>query len=156
MHVCKIAAEWRATFHKDVVIDLVSYRRYGHNELDEPMFTQPLMYKIIKKTLPILDQYANQLVSENVVTPDEVKDVQDKYEKICEEALENAKRETHIKFKDWLDSPWSGFFEGKDPLKVNTTGVKEDTLIHIGKKFASPPPNAADFVIHKGTIVMRF
>lgn len=150
IHVCNIAAEWRATFHKDCVIDLVSYRRYGHNELDEPMFTQPLMYKIIKKTLPVLDQYANQLVKEGVVTTEEVKDVQDKYEKICEEAHVNAKKETHIKFKDWLDSPWSGFFEGKDPLKVNTTGIKEDTLIHIGKKFSSPPPNAADFVIHRG------
>ncbi|XP_066601305.1 2-oxoglutarate dehydrogenase complex component E1 isoform X3 [Prorops nasuta] len=150
MHVCKVAAEWRATFHKDVVIDLVSYRRNGHNEIDEPMFTQPLMYRKIKNTPPALDLYANSLISSGVVTQEEVKDVKDKYEKICEEAYTNARQETHIKYKDWLDSPWSGFFEGKDPLKVSPTGIKEDTLVHIGKKFSSPPPNAAEFVIHKG------
>ena len=150
MHVCKVAAEWRATFHKDCVIDLVSYRRNGHNEIDEPMFTQPLMYRKIKHTPPALDKYANSLITDGVVSPEEVKDVKDKYEKICEEAYNNARQETHIKYKDWLDSPWSGFFEGKDPLKVSPTGIKEDTLIHIGKKFSSPPPNAAEFVIHKG------
>ncbi|XP_043510630.1 2-oxoglutarate dehydrogenase, mitochondrial isoform X3 [Frieseomelitta varia] len=150
MHVCKVAAEWRATFHKDVVIDIVSYRRNGHNEIDEPMFTQPLMYRKIKNTPPVLDIYAKSLIDDNVVTSEEVKDVKDKYEKICEEAYTNARQETHIKYKDWLDSPWSGFFEGKDPLKVSPTGIKEDTLIHIGKKFSSPPPNAAEFVIHKG------
>ncbi|XP_043254318.1 2-oxoglutarate dehydrogenase, mitochondrial isoform X1 [Colletes gigas] len=150
MHVCKVAAEWRATFHKDVVIDIVSYRRNGHNEIDEPMFTQPLMYRKIKKTPPALDKYANSLITDSVVTSEEVKDVKDKYEKICEEAYTNAKQETHIKYKDWLDSPWSGFFEGKDPLKVSPTGIKEDTLVHIGKKFSSPPPNAAEFVVHKG------
>ncbi|XP_031771729.1 2-oxoglutarate dehydrogenase, mitochondrial isoform X4 [Apis florea] len=150
MHVCKVAAEWRATFHKDVVIDIVSYRRNGHNEIDEPMFTQPLMYRKIKNTPPVLDKYAKTLIDDGVVTSEEVKDVKDKYEKICEEAYVNAKQETHIKYKDWLDSPWSGFFEGKDPLKVSPTGIKEDTLIHIGKKFSSPPPNAAEFVVHKG------
>ncbi|XP_034950537.1 2-oxoglutarate dehydrogenase, mitochondrial isoform X5 [Chelonus insularis] len=150
MHVCKIAAEWRATFHKDVVIDIVCYRRNGHNEIDEPMFTQPLMYRKIRNTPPGLDIYSKKLIDEGVVTPEEVKDVKDKYEKICEEAYTNARQETHIKYKDWLDSPWSGFFEGKDPLKVSPTGIKEDTLTHIGKKFSSPPPNAAEFVIHKG------
>ncbi|XP_023245263.1 2-oxoglutarate dehydrogenase, mitochondrial isoform X2 [Copidosoma floridanum] len=150
MHVCKVAAEWRATFHKDVVIDLVSYRRNGHNEIDEPMFTQPLMYRKIKETPPALELYSKKLVEEGVVTQDEVKAVNEKYEKICEEAYNQAKKETHIKYKDWLDSPWSGFFEGKDPLKSSPTGIKEDTLIHIGKKFSSPPPNAAEFVIHKG------
>ncbi|XP_032671010.1 2-oxoglutarate dehydrogenase, mitochondrial isoform X9 [Odontomachus brunneus] len=150
MHVCKVAAEWRATFHKDVVIDLVSYRRNGHNEIDEPMFTQPLMYRKIKNTPPALDKYANTLITDGVVSPEEVKDVKAKYEKICEEAYNNARQETHIKYKDWLDSPWSGFFEGKDPLKVSPTGIKEDTLVHIGKKFSSLPPNAAEFVVHKG------
>ncbi|CAA9993310.1 unnamed protein product [Nesidiocoris tenuis] len=150
MHVCNIAAEWRNTFHKDVVIDIVCYRRNGHNEMDEPMFTQPLMYKTIKNTKPLLDKYAEKLISEGVVNQEEVKDVRDKYDKICEDAYSNAGKETHIKYKDWLDSPWSGFFEGKDPLKASPSGVKEDTLVHIGKRFSSPPPNAAEFVIHKG------
>ena len=51
--------------------------------------------------------------------------------------------------KHWLDSPWSGFFEGKDPLKVADTGVHEETLIHIGRRFAQGPPNAPDFKIHR-------
>jgi len=52
--VSNIAAEWRATWHKDVVIDLVGYRKFGHNEIDEPMFTQPIMYSIIKKHKNVL------------------------------------------------------------------------------------------------------
>ncbi|KAM3962956.1 oxoglutarate dehydrogenase Nc73EF isoform 2-T3 [Aphomia sociella] len=152
MHVCNVAAEWRATFHKDVVIDIVSYRRNGHNEVDEPMFTQPLMYQKIRKTKPVLEKYADQLIAEGVVTAEEVKDVRDKYDKICEDAYNQAKQETHIKYKDWLDSPWSGFFEGKDPLKMSPTGVVEETLVHIGKRFSSPPPNAAEFEIHKGLL----
>ncbi|KAJ0179990.1 hypothetical protein K1T71_004581 [Dendrolimus kikuchii] len=152
MHVCNVAAEWRATFHKDVVIDIVSYRRNGHNEVDEPMFTQPLMYQKIRKTKPVLEKYADQLIAEGVVTAEEVKDVREKYEKICEDAYNQAKQETHIKYKDWLDSPWSGFFEGKDPLKMSSTGVVEETLVHIGKRFSAPPPNAAEFVVHKGLL----
>ncbi|XP_037299474.1 2-oxoglutarate dehydrogenase, mitochondrial isoform X3 [Manduca sexta] len=152
MHVCNVAAEWRATFHKDVVIDIVSYRRNGHNEVDEPMFTQPLMYQKIRKTKPVLEKYADQLITEGVVTAEEVKDVREKYEKICEDAYNQAKQETHIKYKDWLDSPWSGFFEGKDPLKMSPTGVVEETLVHIGRRFSSPPPNAAEFEIHKGLL----
>ncbi|CAG9826255.1 unnamed protein product [Diabrotica balteata] len=150
IHVCNIAAEWRATFHKDVIIDLVCYRRNGHNEIDEPMFTQPLMYRKIKQTKACIDKYAEQLITEGIVTQDEVKDVKAKYDKICDEAFERAQQETHIKYKDWIDSPWSGFFEGKDPLKVNPTGVNEDTLVHIGKRFSAPPPNATEFIIHKG------
>nr|AAN71522.1 RH09189p [Drosophila melanogaster] len=152
MHVCKVAAEWRATFHKDCVIDLVGYRRNGHNEIDEPMFTQPLMYQKIRKHKNCLDLYADKLIAEGTVTAEEVKSVAAKYENICEEAFALAKTETHVKYKDWLDSPWSGFFEGKDPLKVAPTGVKEETLIHIGNRFSSPPPNAAEFVIHKGLL----
>lgn len=73
MHVCNVAAEWRATFHKDVVIDIVCYRRNGHNEIDEPMFTQPLMYRKIKTTPPAVDKYALKLTNEGIVTAEEVK-----------------------------------------------------------------------------------
>ena len=69
---------------------------------------------------------------------EEVKSVKDKYERICEEALTAAKQVTNIKFKDWLDSPWSGFFEGKDPMVVSPTGVHEETLTHIGKRYLVP------------------
>jgi len=150
MHVCNVAAEWRSTFHKDVVVDLVSYRRNGHNEIDEPMFTQPLMYRKIKQIKNGMDKYSEKLIEEGVVTKDEVTDVKNKYEKICEEAYVKAQQETQIRYKDWLDSPWSGFFEGKDPLKMSKTGIKEETLVHIGKRFSSAPPNAAEFVIHRG------
>ncbi|XP_037082779.1 2-oxoglutarate dehydrogenase, mitochondrial-like [Pollicipes pollicipes] len=150
MHVCKVAAEWRNTFHKDVVIDIVSYRRNGHNEIDEPMFTHPFMYNKIKKTPNLLEKYSQKLIEEGTVTADEFKDVVNRYEKICEQALEASKKETQIYNKHWIDSPWSGFFEGKDPLKMSTTGVVEETLAHIGRRVGSAPPNAVDFVIHRG------
>ncbi|XP_042238789.1 2-oxoglutarate dehydrogenase, mitochondrial-like isoform X2 [Homarus americanus] len=150
MHVCNVAADWRHTFHKDVVIDLVCYRRNGHNEVDEPMFTQPLMYNRIRKLKPVIELYADKLISEGVVSAEETKEVRDRYEKILEEAFTAAKSETRVFNKHWIDSPWSGFFEGKDPLRATPTGVHEDTLTHICKRFASAPPNASDFVIHRG------
>lgn len=55
-----------------------------------------------------------------------------------------------MQYKDWIDSPWSGFFEGKDQTQCPPTGVKEETLVHIGKVFSSPPPNSAGFDMHKG------
>jgi len=149
MLVSNIAAEWRATWHRDVVIDLVGYRRFGHNEIDEPMFTQPIMYSIIKKHPNVMDIYSKKLISEGVVTKEEFQAVVDKYDKICEEAYKKAGEETQVYNKHWLDSPWSGFFEGKDPLHVKDTGVHEETLTHIAKRISQGPPNAPDFKIHK-------
>ena len=68
MHVCKVASEWRHKFQKDVVIDLVCYRRSGHNETDQPMFTQPLMYQTIDKHQTVLKQYTQQLMKQGVVS----------------------------------------------------------------------------------------
>merc|ERR1719376_1986854 len=66
-----------------------------------------------------------------------MKAVVDKYDKICEEAYKKAQEATVTLHKHWLDSPWSGFFEGKDPLKIGDTGVHMETLQHIGKRFAT-------------------
>ena len=70
-----------------------------------------------------------------------------KYDKICEESYSAAKKETAVSNIDWLDSPWSGFFEGRNPMEMPTTGVSEETLQHIGKVFSTPPE---EFVIHGG------
>jgi 2-oxoglutarate dehydrogenase E1 component len=149
MLISNIAAEWRATWQRDVVIDLVGYRRFGHNEIDEPMFTQPIMYSIIKKHKNVLDLFSDKMIAEGVVTKEEVSEVVNKYDRICEEAYKKAGESTEIFNKDWLDSPWSGFFEGKDPLKQAPTGIHEETLQHIGKRFSQGPPNAPDFKIHR-------
>lgn len=70
IHVCRVAAEWRSKFKKDVVIDLVSYRKNGHNEVDEPKFTSPFMYKAIEKLVPLKKKYAKALIDNNVVQKD--------------------------------------------------------------------------------------
>lgn len=70
IHVCRVAAEWRSKFKKDVVIDLVSYRKNGHNEVDEPKFTNPFMYKAIEKLVPLKKKYAKALIDSNVVQKD--------------------------------------------------------------------------------------
>ncbi|KAH9498412.1 hypothetical protein Btru_008199, partial [Bulinus truncatus] len=147
IYVCKVAADWRATFGKDVVIDLVCYRRFGHNEIDEPMFTQPLMYKKIAKQPTVLAKYAEQLINNSVLSQQEYEEEISKYDKICEEAYSLAKKETAVSNIDWLDSPWKGFFEGRDPMVLPKTGISEDVLKHIGTVFSTPPE---DFVIHGG------
>uniref|UniRef100_A0A8C7R2K5 2-oxoglutarate dehydrogenase complex component E1 n=1 Tax=Oncorhynchus mykiss TaxID=8022 RepID=A0A8C7R2K5_ONCMY len=107
MYVCNVAAEWRATFHKDVVVDLVCYRRNGHNEMDEPLFTQPLMYKQIKKQKGVLQKYSEKLLAEGAVSRQDYEEIA-KYDKICEEAHARSKDEKILHIKHWLDSPWPG------------------------------------------------
>ena len=68
MHVCKVAAEWRTKLKKYVVIDLVCYRKSGHNEVDEPMFTNPYMYKRIRQQKQVLEKYADKLIQEGSVS----------------------------------------------------------------------------------------
>ncbi|XP_018413926.1 PREDICTED: 2-oxoglutarate dehydrogenase-like, mitochondrial isoform X2 [Nanorana parkeri] len=151
MYVCSVAAEWRNTFHKDVVIDLVCYRRSGHNEMDEPMFTQPLMYKQIHKQVPVLKKYADKLISEGIVSLQAFEEEIAKYDKICEEAYTQSKDKKILNIKHWLDSPWPGFFTLEGEPKSMTcppTGITEDMLSHIGNVASSVP--VENFKIHGG------
>uniref|UniRef100_A0A8B9PCM6 2-oxoglutarate dehydrogenase complex component E1 n=1 Tax=Apteryx owenii TaxID=8824 RepID=A0A8B9PCM6_APTOW len=151
VYVCNVAAEWRSTFHKDVVVDLVCYRRNGHNEMDEPMFTQPLMYKQIRKQKPVLQKYAELLISQGVVNQPEYEEEIAKYDKICEEAHARSKDEKILHIKHWLDSPWPGFFtlDGQPrSMTCPSTGLNEEDLTHIGQVASSVP--VEDFTIHGG------
>ncbi|XP_072439493.1 2-oxoglutarate dehydrogenase complex component E1 isoform X2 [Chiloscyllium punctatum] len=151
IYVCKVAAEWRNTFNKDVVVDLVCYRKRGHNEMDEPMFTQPLMYKQIQQQASVLKKYADKLISEGVLTLQEYEEEVADYDRICEEAFTRAKDEKILEIKEWLDSPWPGFFTQSGEPKSLTcapTGVSEEVLQHIGNGASSVP--VKDFTIHSG------
>jgi 2-oxoglutarate dehydrogenase E1 component len=106
IHVCKVAAEWRCKYKKDVVIDLVCYRKSGHNEIDEPMFTNPFMYKAIAKQTQVLKKYAEKLISEKSVEQEWYDAELKKYDTILEDAFTNSKSEQFSKKKLWLDSPW--------------------------------------------------
>ncbi|XP_034786351.1 2-oxoglutarate dehydrogenase-like, mitochondrial isoform X3 [Pan paniscus] len=151
IYVCSVAAEWRNTFNKDVVVDLVCYRRRGHNEMDEPMFTQPLMYKQIHRQVPVLKKYADKLIAEGTVTLQEFEEEIAKYDRICEEAYGRSKDKKILHIKHWLDSPWPGFFNVDGEPKSMTcpaTGIPEDMLTHIGSMASSVP--LEDFKIHTG------
>ncbi|MBN3302781.1 2-oxoglutarate dehydrogenase-like, mitochondrial [Amia ocellicauda] len=151
MYVCKVAAEWRSTFNKDVVIDLVSYRRFGHNEMDEPMFTQPLMYKQIRRQVHVLKKYSDKLIAEDTVTLQEFEEEISKYDRICEEAYTSSKDAKILHISHWLDSPWPDFFTADgEPKSMSCplTGLEEDVLQHIGNIASSVPMQ--DFTIHAG------
>lgn len=145
--VCNVASEWRKEFKKDVIIDLVCYRRYGHNELDEPMFTQPLMYQHIKQTKPVLEQYQKKILAEGVADQEYVDEELSKFGAILEEAYESSKKITSVRNRDWLDSPWDDFFRDKNPFYVPPTGIDRDNLEQVVMKFSQIPEG---FNLHRG------
>ncbi|CAM4955569.1 unnamed protein product [Rotaria socialis] len=147
LHVAKVAAEWRCTFKKDVVIDLVCYRRHGHNETDEPMYTQPFMYKKIHKQPPVLKKWVDKLISEGTIKREWYEAEEAKYDKILNDAFTNSKSPAYAKDKNWLDSPWKNFFTGKGPFPYPQTGVAEETLQNIAVKTHQLPDG---FVLHRG------
>jgi 2-oxoglutarate dehydrogenase E1 component len=148
----KVATEYRQKFAKPVVIDMFCYRRFGHNEGDEPSFTQPLMYKKIRAHASIVEIYTKKLVSEGVVTEVEVDQMKADWRAKLE-----AEYEAGTGYKankaDWLDGRWSGMKpagEVDDPRRGDT-GVALDKLREIGKKITTAPDG---FAVHK--TVQRF
>jgi 2-oxoglutarate dehydrogenase E1 component len=105
--VFRIAAEYRQKYKNDVVIDLIGYRKHGHNELDQPAFTQPLMYKQIAKMKPVADKYQAQLLEEKVLSPEEANDMKDRVRKELERAYE-ASKEYKFNIEEWKSAEWEG------------------------------------------------
>ncbi|CAH2074716.1 unnamed protein product, partial [Iphiclides podalirius] len=148
-HVARVAIEYRCRFKRDVVLDLVCYRRFGHSEEDEPMFTQPFMYKKIKTMQTVDKIYAEKVKAEGVVTDSEIKKWEKEYMDTLNEHFELAKKVTKLSIMAWIDTPWTGFFEARDPKKVEETGISEVSLMTIANHFCKPPEKWA-FEIHKG------
>ena len=149
----KVAVEFRQLFHKPVVIDMFCYRRFGHNEGDEPSFTQPLMYKKIRQQATTLEIYSKKLISEGVVTEGEV----DKMKSDWRARLE-AEHEAGQAYKpnkaDWLDGRWAGLkavASTQDDARRGETGAPLPLLKEIGAKITQIPDG---FNAHK--TIQRF
>ncbi|MBN8521827.1 MAG: 2-oxoglutarate dehydrogenase E1 component [Alphaproteobacteria bacterium] len=138
VHVARIATEFRQKFKKDVVIDMFCYRRNGHNEGDEPAFTQPLMYKRIKDQETTCSQYGKKLIAENVMTEAEVKATVDDFMAFLENAFEATKSYRPNK-ADYLEGAWTGFKTAPDDDRRGVTSVKETDLRAVGKVLTDIP-----------------
>ena len=137
----RMAAEYRMKFNSDIVLDIVCYRRHGHNETDEPAFTQPLMYQAINATKTTRTLYAEKLAAEGTVPAAEAKAMLDDVTKTLEEANAAAKSYRPNK-ADWLEGQWSGFApvdQQEDELAEQPTAVATGTVKRIGDALAHVP-----------------
>jgi 2-oxoglutarate dehydrogenase E1 component len=143
----RMAAEYRMKFGSDIVLDIVCYRRHGHNETDEPAFTQPLMYKAINATKTTRTLYAEKLAAEGAVPADDAKAMWDEVTKRLDDANAAAKSYKPNK-ADWLEGHWAGFNpvdQQEIELTEEPTAVPTETLKMIGKALSQAP---ADFNVN--------
>ncbi|MEZ5692146.1 MAG: 2-oxoglutarate dehydrogenase E1 component [Rickettsiales bacterium] len=137
-YVCAMAAEFRQTFKRDAVVDIFCYRKYGHNESDEPSFTQPIMYKeIAKKPLPA-KIYSDKLVEEKILTEEKVEEKFEQFKAFFESEYDAAKDFKPNK-ADWLEGQWSGLEKPKGEHPEGDTGVNIETLKKIGFAISKDP-----------------
>ena len=145
VHVCRLAAEYRNLFKEDVVVDMFCYRRSGHNEADEPMFTQPLMYKKIKSHSTTLNLYKEQLVREEVLTEEEAKSKISDFKNFLDSEFELSKSYKPNK-ADWLDGTWTGIKIASIDARRGKTSSTEEDIKALAKEIHSIPK---DFTPHK-------
>ncbi len=135
----RAATEFRNTFKKDTLVDMFCYRKHGHNEGDEPSFTQPLMYQTIKKKKTVASIYADKLISQEVVNTKQVDFIKDRIWSDLEKKFEKAKN-YKLKTKSWMGGQWSGLsLAPKDPLRRGRTAESEKSLKEIGTKISQIP-----------------
>tara|TARA_Y100000590_G_scaffold307280_1_gene346881 strand:+ start:6158 stop:9061 length:2904 start_codon:yes stop_codon:yes gene_type:complete len=143
VHCARIAIEFRQKYNKDVVIDMICYRRFGHNEGDEPSFTQPLMYQKIKKHPTTLNVYGNKLVDEGTISKEEFDKKKKDFKNLLDEQFKTAK---NYKPKlEWYEGVWSRFKPEKGKDRRGITGVSIEKIRKIGEQITYIPEK---FVAH--------
>ncbi len=145
VHAAKVATEFRQKFHKDVVLDIFCYRRFGHNEGDEPMFTNPIMYKKIKTHKTTLSLYTERLVKDGLIPEGEIEDMKAAFQAHLNEEFDAGKDYKPNK-ADWLDGRWSHLDKHKDEYMRGETAITPETFAEIGTALTSAPEG---FALHK-------
>ncbi len=145
VHAAKVATEFRQKFRKDVVIDIICYRRFGHNEGDEPMFTNPVMYKKIKSHKTTLSLYTARLVKDGLIPEGEIEDMKASFQAYLNEEFEIGKNYKPNK-ADWLDGKWSHLDRKDEDYQRGATAIKPETFAEVGKSLSSAPEG---YPLHK-------
>ncbi|MFQ5984108.1 MAG: 2-oxoglutarate dehydrogenase E1 component [Alphaproteobacteria bacterium] len=141
VHVAKLAVEFRQKFHRDVVIDIFCYRRHGHNEADEPAFTQPLMYRKIAQHPTTRQLYTERLIADGILTPREADALITEFNERLETELDASKSYRPNK-ADWLEGRWVGLEPPKDTgPRRGQTAVPIKLLKEVGSAISRPPEN---------------
>ena len=145
-HVVRMAMEYRARFQSDVVIDMFCYRKFGHNEMDEPAFTQPLMYQRIQKKEAAPEIYGRRLRGEGVVSVADIETMTERHRTALEQELEIARSTVKRPRPSALAGLWSGYLGGPSSAVPDVpTGVARARLVEIAQRMTTPPP---DFQAH--------
>ena len=150
VYATRIATEFRLKFNRDVVIDLICYRRFGHNEGDEPSFTQPLMYKKIRSHPTVTNFYGKKLIQEGLFTEKSLKEKIDNFKNLLDDQFKNAK--DYKPQIEWFEGSWSRYKPEKGKDKRGISGVDEKILKEISNKINVIP---AEVNAHK-TIIKIF
>ena len=138
VHVCRVATEFRQRFKKDVVVDMFCYRRFGHNEGDEPAFTQPLMYKAIASHKSVRTIYAEKLTAERVITSEEARQMEADFQAHLEAEFEAGKSYKPNK-ADWLEGAWAGLDPASEEYTRGDTAAPVEQLRQVGKALVHLP-----------------
>ena len=142
-HAMEMALDFRMKFKTDVFIDLLGYRKYGHNEGDEPRFTQPKLYKAISKHKNVKDLYAAQLLEENTINSEYLQKVTTDFKELLETEFNESKKVKTSKVKEFMQSTWKGFERQRlrSMLQTENTTYPVDKLKHIAKVVSTVPEN---------------
>ena len=142
-HAMEIAIEFRMKFKRDIFIDLLGYRKYGHNEGDEPRFTQPKLYKEIAKHQNVKDIYASQLLSEGSITQDYLTQITSDFKSMLESEFDKAKEDSTSKVREFMATTWKDFSrQGKEAmLETVDTTYPTEKLKNIAKVVSTVPEN---------------
>jgi 2-oxoglutarate dehydrogenase E1 component len=147
IYTIKLAMEYRQVFHSDVFIDILGYRRYGHNEGDEPRFTQPLLYKKISRHPNSRDIYSRKLTEQGILTKEEIQRQEQEFNDLLEEKLRSSKEGSTVKIAQFLKEDWKGFrySRNRDFSRSPETGVKKEILLEIAGKINTLPEDRSFF-----------
>jgi len=142
-HAMEMALDFRMKFKSDVFIDLLGYRKYGHNEGDEPRFTQPKLYKAISKHKNVKDIYAAQLLAENNINSEYLETITNNFKQLLETEFNESKKVKTSKVREFMESTWKGFKRQRlaSMLETENTTYSVDKLKNIAKVVSTVPEN---------------